>query len=191
MNKYRILSGMLFGLFYTRGFSQEKKGTHFPGFRGTIEIKHSIPGRIRFFVPAFVNSSTGKEFLEDKMCTIEGIKKVEANTLTGSILVIYETEKIDELLIVGIVIKLLGLEDKIQSPEISIIRQEIKKWNEALSYSLSEKTKGLLDMKTALSLMFLFYGVKGLAFSTEAAKSNPYSLLYWAYRSLVLEGDSR
>lgn len=192
MNNYRILSGLLFGLFYGRRLTgKEKKETYFKGFPGTLEIKHCIPGRIRFFVPSLLNSSNGKEILEEKMCKIEGIEKVDVNILSGSLLVQYKTDKIEKILILGIIIKLLGLEDKIDGKEISIIRKEIKKWNEALSYSLYEKTKGLLDIKTAVSLVFLYNGMKGLFFSTEAAKSNPYSLLYWAYRSLVLEGDHK
>ena len=192
MINYRLLSGLLFGLFYGR-YAKGKggDGTSFKGFPGTLEIKHSLPGRIRFFVPSLVHCSKGKEILEAKMSPIEGIKKVEVNIITGSLLVHYDLEEIEKILIIGIIVKLLGLDDKIQTKEISIIRKEIINWNEALSYSIYEKTKGLLDIKTALSLTFAFYGLKGLFFSTEIAKANPYSLLYWAYRSLVLEDHRR
>ena len=190
MNNYRIVSGLLFGLFFGKSITgQDKSKTYFKGFPGTLEVKHCLPGRIRFFVPSLVHSLNGKEILEGKMPTIEGIEKVEVNIITGSLLVQYNPDKLEKILILGIILKLLRLEDKIQSKEISIVRKEIKKWNEAISYSVYEKTKGLLDIKTALSLTFLFYGIKGLFFSTQIAKANPYSLLYWAYRSLVLEDN--
>lgn len=190
MINYRILSGLLFGLFYGKyATGKERNGTSFKGFPGTLEIKHGIPGRIRFFVPSLVHSLKGKEILEGKMSPIEGINKVEVNSITGSLLVRYDLEKIETILIIGITVKLLGLDDKIQTKEIPIIKKEINKWNEALNYSVYEKTKGILDFKTALSLTFAFYGLKGLFFSTEVAQANPYSLLYWAYRSLVLEGN--
>lgn len=192
MINYRLLSGLLFGLFYGRCASGKGGNENsFKGFPGTLEIKHCIPGRIRFFVPSLVHSSEGKEILEAKMSPIEGIKKVEVNIITGSLLVHYDLEKIEKILIIGVIVKLLGLDDKIQTKEISIIRKEIINWNEAVSYSIYEKTKGFLDIKTALSLTFAFYGLKGLFFSSEVAKANPYSLLYWAYRSLVLEDHRR
>lgn len=188
MNKYKLLSGVLFGLFYG---AKSRKGNDpfFKGFSGTLEIKHSIPGRIRFFAPSLIQSTNGKVLLEERMQAIEGIEKLDVNIISGSIVVLYQEEKIEKILILGIIIKLLGLENKIQSKEVPILRKEIRKWNEALSYSLYEKTRGFLDIKATLSLVFIFYGIKGLFFSPEIAKANPYSLLYWAYRSLVLEGD--
>ncbi|WP_042338464.1 HMA2 domain-containing protein [Desulfosporosinus youngiae] len=189
MNKYTLLSGALLGLFYGAKSHKGNDPTLFNGFPGTLEIKHAIPGRIRFFAPSLVQLSKGKELLEERMQAIEGIEQVKVNTISGSIVVLYREEKIEKILILGIIIKLLGLENKLQTKEVPLVRKEIRKWNEALSYSLYEKTRGLLDVKAALSLVFLFYGIKGLFFSTEIAKANPYSLLYWAYRSLVLEAD--
>ena len=177
------------GLFYGAKSHKGNDPTLFNGFPGTLEIKHAIPGRIRFFAPSLVQLSKGKELLEERMQAIEGIEQVKVNTISGSIVVLYREEKIEKILILGIIIKLLGLENKIQTKEVPLVRKEIRKWNEAFSYSLYEKTRGLLDVKAALSLVFLFYGIKGLVFSTEIAKANPYSLLYWAYRSLVLEAD--
>lgn len=189
MNKYRLLGGLLIGLLFRQKNGKENDPSYFKGFPGTLEIKHCIPGRIRMFAPSLINSAKGKELLEERMRSIEGIEKVDVNILTGSILVLHNEAKLEKILILGIIVKLLGLESRIQTKEVPIVRKEIRKWNEALNYSLYEKTKGLLDIKVALALVFLFYGIKGLFFSTEISKANPYSLLYWAYRSLVLEGD--
>lgn len=177
------------GLMYGKRFISKKHNNNvFKGFCNVIEIKHSISGRIRFFIPELVNSSQAKEVLELKMINIDGINSVNVNAISGSLIVCYENEKIDNMLLLGVIIRLLGLDEQLESKKTCVVKNEIKKLNEALNYSVHEKSKGLLDLKTLIPLLFAVYGLKGIYFTNKNATPNPYSLLYWAYKSLTGEG---
>ena len=65
-----------------------------------IKVAHSIPGRIRFKVNSLKmipdEYKIYDRFLNDALLKLKGVEKVEVNALTGSILVIYNTEIVYE-----------------------------------------------------------------------------------------------
>lgn len=50
-------------------------------------IRHLLPGRVRVYVPGW--SGNGKRTLETGLCLIEGVRRVQANPLTGTVLLEY------------------------------------------------------------------------------------------------------
>lgn len=156
----------------------------FKGFKGVIEIRHSMKERVRIFVPSLIGFNEGKSYIEAQFQKIQGIKGIEVNVVTGTVLITYEDGKLQEGMILGILIKLLNLEQEIHKPKTSRLKKELDHIKEALEYGIYERSGGILDLKSLLILTFLFYGAKGLYFNEKTAKINPYSLLYWAYRNL-------
>lgn len=72
---------------------------------------------------------------------------METNYITGTLLVNYGDE-IEPTLIVGILIKLLGLEDQVQNQPDSTITREFRTVQESVNLAIDEKTHGLLDLRS-------------------------------------------
>jgi hypothetical protein len=89
--------------------------TDMPSIKGKLETIHALPGRLRF------NSSLleglqvkTNERIASKIINVDGIKRVGINNHTGSLLVVYDPLAIKPFIVHGIVVKLLGLEEKIE-----------------------------------------------------------------------------
>lgn len=65
-----------------------------------IKVSHSIPGRIRFKMNSLKmipdEYRVYEKFLHQALQKLDGIEKVEVNTVTGSILVIYDINRVYE-----------------------------------------------------------------------------------------------
>ena len=176
-SRYFIYSLGLMGL--RRSLIKEKSSIDVPSFRGVVEVVHKLNGRIRFRIPSLKGNANGFNELSDQLRKIKSISGVETNHITASLL-INHTEEIEPTLIVGILIKLLGLEEHVQEPPQALVTREFKGVKESLSLAVNEKTKGLLDLK---SIMFLFFTSLGIKNVLENPKAGPngYTFLWWGF----------
>ena len=126
---------------------KKKASLQIPSFRGVIEVKSAINGRIRFKAPTLKNNKEGFVELKKQLERISSIKTVETNYITGSLLITYE-EDIKPTLIVGVIIKLLGLEEEVKGGTSSLVTKESQGLKESLNLAIDEKTKGLLDLRS-------------------------------------------
>jgi hypothetical protein len=156
------------------------KNKRFKGFRGAIEIKHSIPGRIRFSIPSLLNENSACENLEKNLGKAQVIKEVRTNALVGSVLVIFEAEKIDEPTLTGVLVKLLGLEKEVENAPSSFVENELSEVFKSLNTSIVEYTNGMLDLNSFFTVTFLSLGVYSL-FRSPRVMPSGLSMLYWAY----------
>lgn len=51
---------------------------------------HHLPGRLRIRIPGLKRNAVMAQSLRDTLCRIRGIQSVDANLLTGSLLVYYD-----------------------------------------------------------------------------------------------------
>lgn len=128
-----------------------------PSFVDVLEVKHSIKGRVRFFAPIIKeNPAYGVELVEKfKQFSNEDIYSLSVNSLTGSITVCYNPEKIDIMVLQGAIIKLLGMDEVLKNGRVSKISREVKDMIKALDTGLYDFTKGFLDLKTTVLATFL------------------------------------
>lgn len=163
---------------------KEKSSQNIPSFRGVLEVKSSIKGRIRFNIPSIKNQDDMSSQLKVQLERIASIKNVEINTITGSLLINYKPD-IQPTLIAGIIIKLLGLEEKVKDGTESLVTKEVKNINESLSLAIDEKTKGLLDFK---SLMFIALSAVGITKMIKYPDLTPpgFNYLWWGYTAINL-----
>ena len=134
------------GFLGVRNALQKKRSTiEVPSFRGVIEVVHKMEGRIRFRIPSLKGNQQGFKELEDQLNRISHLTHVETNYITGTLLVNYGDE-IEPTLIVGILIKLLGLEDQVQNQPDSTITREFRTVQESVNLAIDEKTHELLDL---------------------------------------------
>lgn len=159
-----------------------------PSFKGILETKHILPGRIRLVANILVKNDNLKNIFETQMSKIGGIKQIEVNTITGSILIYYDINSLPPLMIFSVCAKLLGLEEMLSAKQQSKIQSNITELNDSINTSLYQKTNGLLDFKTLVPLFFLGIGLKKVFIDKTTLSANPYSLLFWAYKGLGLGG---
>ena len=53
-------------------------------------IVHAIDGRLRLKITKIRKNTVAASMLEESLCTIDGVKKVKATPLTGSVLIEYD-----------------------------------------------------------------------------------------------------
>ena len=82
-----------------------------PSFRGVLEVKSAVDGRIRFCIPFLKEIEQMARQAEQQISRLKPISKVSVNTVTGSLLVCYDTTAVQPQLLQEAVIKLLGLEE--------------------------------------------------------------------------------
>lgn len=155
-----------------------------PSFRGVVEVIHSIEGRIRFKVPSLKDDTQGLNDLNDQLSRISSIKSVQTNSVTGTVLIVY-TDEIEPTLLMGIMIKLLGLQEKVQKGTQSLVTKEFKSVEESLNLAIDEKTNGMLDLK---SLMFLALSIIGIRKMIKYPTNTPpgFNYLWWGYTAISL-----
>ena len=124
-----------------------------PSFRGIAEVRASLPGRMRLYLPAV---SANHEAAEEMKRQLEA---------TG---VVHEA-----------VLKLMGLTDALQKEPVSRIQSGLNTLMAAINHGLLEATNGLLDVRTLAGCALTFAGVKSLAVS-GAAVPGAMTLLWWA-----------
>lgn len=57
-------------------------------------VMHAVPGRIRIHVPDW--SGHGQRSMEEQLCHVQGVQKVQANSLTGNVLIQFDPQVTNE-----------------------------------------------------------------------------------------------
>ena len=156
--------------------------TFVPSYKNIIELKHLLPGRVRFRVPKLIKNDIESKKILKQAAGIDFIHSVSINELTGSLLIKYDPEKVTPDIIFFLCVKLLGLEEEISKPPKPLIVEEVKEISTSLNRVVYEKSNGLVDLKTLIPISFAAYGVYKLATKTHPLAPGALTLLYWAYR---------
>lgn len=173
---------ILTGLLLSKLFAGSGNPRRFKGFRGVVEVKHAIPGRVRFFVPVLKMDTQKGALLEQQLGKADAIEQITVNPLLGTVLILYDAEKIDEMTLTGVLAKLLGLEKELEKTPTSLMSQEVAKILKSANSSVYEQTDGLLDLNTAITLTFLSLGIWSVVRSPSVLPAG-ISLIYWAYNN--------
>lgn len=173
---------ILTGLLLSKLFAGQAKTRIFRGFRGIVEIKHAIPGRVRYYIPVLKMDVKKGQLLEQQLMKAVAIKEIKVNPLLGTVLVGYDVSKIDEVTLTGVLAKLLGLEKELERTPRSLVGQEVSKVLKSANSSIYEQTEGLLDLNTAITITFLSLGIWSIVRSPSILPAG-ISLVYWAYNN--------
>ena len=155
--------------------ARRKNGKHASGGRPKATLVHRMPGRVRFRITEHRNDAEFFDSVEDGLRKVPGIKDVETNPSTGSVL-IYHDRHLDE-----IARSLFGsnfgelVEFVLESPPVARrLRSEVVVVDDALQ----KFSGGALDLGT-----FASFGLMGLAavqLVTGTQISNAVSLVWYA-----------
>lgn len=175
--------GLLTGIAALRALKKQRKGPEALSFGNKIEVVHALDGRLRFR-SEILKEEKIVQALIGQLTKVKGIKHVSPSLITGGFLIEYDAKEIDQELLIGAVYKLIGFENDLESISKSKIMSEIQNVNKAMSYALMDKSQGLVDLRTLISLSFI--GLAGYKIVSSGTVTSPsaVSLLWWAYNGL-------
>jgi hypothetical protein len=150
-----------------------------PSFVGVMETAHVLPGRLRLYAPVLIGRRGAADQLQKSLARLEGVRAVEASSVSGSLLVCFAPDRVKPDMLLGAAIRLLGLEREVQRPPPSHIGEGIRQTGASLNHAIHEQTGGMIDLWTSVTLLLAAAGVRQLA----AGNQFGWSLLWWAYRS--------
>ena len=162
------------------------KNSTLPSFYGILEIQHYIKGRIRIKVESLKNDNEKVEELRLNLLKLNGIDEVTINSLLGTVLIKFDEDIIEPVILIGVLLNFLGLEEEAFEKKNGKISFVLKDILEAMDMTLYNKTKGILDLKTSMALFFLIYGVKKIR--QNPIMPNGVNLLWWAYNIMTRGG---
>lgn len=158
---------------------EKKPQSKYPDFKGIIEIKHDIPGRIRFYIPLLKNNQNAEAVLLNELKKIPSLTKIETNIITGSLVLNYNQSKINPQLLLAVVIKLLNLEEEIVKKPVPVLGNEMKMLKDSINMAIYNKSSGLLDGSSLLVFVLLSSAAYKLYLGT-GNKVGPVTCLMWA-----------
>ena len=158
---------------------QEHNLMKLPSFRGVAEVRSSLPGRMRLYVPTIQQQP---ELARQMAAQLEGtgvIHQVKAEPRTGSVLICYDESKVQAPVVLGAMMKLMGLDGKVKTAPASKVQEGIKLLLNAVDQGILDATYGLLDAKTLTAGALT---VAALRSKTKYGWAAPgaMTLLWWA-----------
>jgi hypothetical protein len=181
-----ILTGFLLTALLGRHGSPARK--RLPSFPGILETAHALPGRVRFRAPAIIGHPDAAAEVRNRLRRLEGVRSADASHVTGSLLLRYDSTRLEPEIVLAAVIRLLGLEDQIERAPRSRVACEIREIGAALNRTVHQKTRGVIDLWTALPLVLVVLGVRNVV-SRNGQLGWP--LLWWAYMALFPPGQKQ
>jgi hypothetical protein len=181
-----ILTGMLLAGVLGR----KRAGSVLPMVRtGPVRTVHLLPGRVRFRVPSLVGARPEAEALCDRLRTIDGVKHVEADPTSGSLLVRYRKKIVRAELLFAATVRLLGLEKQLDATPRPVVVRELREVFRNLNRAVYDCTGGILDFSSAVLILLAAAGATRLARQGTAAMPAGFTLLWWGVRQLLGQGD--
>ena len=111
-----------------------------------IRTSHLMPGRVRFHTPVLIDRATDAKRVGDAVSRIQGVHEVGTDARTGSVLILFEEDRLSAEILFAALIRLLDLEKELNKPPVSLLRREGKHALHSLDRALYDTTQGLLDL---------------------------------------------
>ena len=157
-----------------------------PNFYGIFEVKSLTKNRIRIEIDKLKNNEEEIERLKENLKKIIVIKNFKIIKSIGSLTVEFDDTQIDTQFMIGIILKLLNLDDELLKDRKGKIKDTFLNLGKLADITVYNKTKGLFDAKTLSGTMLLIYGIK--KFKNEMFLPSGATLIWWAYRLLSKKG---
>ena len=155
-------------------------------FYGIFEVKSATKNRIRVEIDKLKNNNEEIESLKENLRKIAVIKNFKIIKTLGSLTVEFDDSQIDSQFMIGIILKLLNLDEELLKDRKGKIKNSFSNLGKLADITVYNKTKGLFDAKTLAGTMLLIYGIK--KFKNEMFLPSGATLIWWAYRLLSKKG---
>ncbi len=160
-----------------------------------IRVVHAIPGRIRLKVAQVRENPALANEIQTRLAASHGIRQVEVNPLTGSVLVLYEAQEassLDSLRALAEPLSVLfpgfDLKDFAEKQPSSTngassapsLTGGIASFFGALNTGVGKVTGGSADLRVLVPLTLFVFGVRGLLVSEQRLFPTWYDLFWFS-----------
>jgi hypothetical protein len=162
-----------------------------------VTVMHALPGRVRLKLNRVKGNPGLARRAQEKLSRVPGIHRVEANPVTGSLLILYDLAMLASVEALGPLGEIFAeLFPEVSLEELATGLQELKE-ADAAAYTTGSlmgvfNTAGNpvplpnLNLNILLPLTLLFLGVRGLTMSKETAFPAWYDYLWFAFSTFVM-----
>lgn len=158
-----------------------------PSFRGVCEVRASLPGRLRVYMPAIGENPSQAEAMGAQLLSTGAISEVQINPRIGTALFVYDPNQVEGAVVMGAAIRLMGLEAAVGKRPMSSMERELRLLWDAVDHGVLEATGGLMDGKVLAGSALTIAGLRSLAVDGPAGPG-ALTLLWWAM-SLFRRGN--
>lgn len=158
-----------------------------PDFYGILEVQHYIKGRIRLKVNSLIQDDEKAKELVGKLASLNGIEDTSVNTLIGSVLIKFSEEVVDPITLIGAVLSILGLEEEVFEKKNGKLFSGMREVIESIDFAIYNKTKGILDLKSTIALLFIINGIRKIR--QNPIMPNGVNLLWWGFNIISKGGN--
>ncbi len=177
-----ILTGMVLAGLLGRG----QRRSLMPRLRtGPVQTAHILPGRVRFRVPSLVASPSHAAHLRERLGSLEGVRHVEVNPATGSLLILYRERVVRPELLFAATVRLLGLDKELERTPRPVVVREARAMLDSLNRVVYDRTSGILDFSSAVLILLAALGVRKLVQQGNAAMPAGFTLIWWGVHQLL------
>lgn len=153
-----------------------------PNFYGIFEVKSLTKNRVRIEIDKLKNNKEEIEKLKENLKKITVIKNFKIIQSLGSLTVEFDDSQIDNQFMIGIILKLLNLDEELLKGRKGKIKSLFTNFGKLADITIYNKTNGLFDSRTLVATVFLIYGLKKL--KSEMFLPSGATLIWWSYRLL-------
>ena len=156
---------------------------------GPVQAAHVMPGRVRFRVPSLTGQSAQAAELQSRLSSLEGIKKVEAQAATGSVVVEYRPQVVRPALIFAAIVRLLGLDKELQRTSRPVVVRQLRSVISSLDTVVYDRTSGVLDFSSAMLILLAAFGARRLFKQGVGEVPAGATLVWWGMHQLLGHGE--
>lgn len=153
-----------------------------------MEVKHYSKNRLRLKIELLKNNTQAGEELENKMKNLQGIINIKSNSTIGSVVINFDENQVEPVIVIGAILNLLGLDDEVFKQKDGKFSNIFKDILAGIDNSIYNKSYGVLDLKSSLFILLMYYGVK--KFRENPVWPNGINLMWWAFGLLNKGGGN-
>jgi hypothetical protein len=127
--------------------------------------------------------------IEKELKRLTEINSVDLNPVSASLVLGYNDKEIKASIICGILLKLLGLEDELDTQPQSLTQKELNLIGTSLNRQVYNSSAGIFDLTSALALTIFALGLYKIIVQRDRNIPSGFSLLWWAY--IIFQSGNR
>ena len=175
------------GLLATASGNRPRNRMKLPSFPGVAEVRASIPGRLRLYMPDVITNDEAARRMKERMESTGAVREVRLNRRTGSALFLYDECQVEAAVVEGAAIRLMGLDNAIRKPPVSRMEKGLDDLWDSVNHGVLEATNGFMDGRMLAGSALTVAALRSMIVS-GAALPGAMTLLWWA--SNIFRGRS-
>jgi copper chaperone CopZ len=150
-------------------------------FWGVLEPRHELPGRLRLWCGVVEHDRERADRVTRELPRLPGVSSVRADSRSGSIVIEYDAARIDVQTIQAGIIKLLGLESRVERAGPSLLTRETNNMLDALNRAVLDLTRGVADVDFLVPTVLMTLAGIHLVRRSAAGVPAGITLFWWAF----------